>query len=820
MVDTRKQYVITLAGINGASEDLVGILAKDIETVQKLGINTPVGFVLTTQAFDDFLIANDLLDFISPRINDIDYENEGSVKKASDEIRHAINNAIFPEILSGPILQAYSGLSGFYDAFVSIKQSAINSTLDERSYTDTKVFKNISGKEKLLQSIKEAWSQIFTVEALRHRTISGYEGYVTEALVIQKMLQAEVSGKMYSYNAYDGNQTQVEIQAFFGLTDADLWQDMVPDSYTVSKKSQEIIEKKIIGQDYMFVRKGRANDKNPVIKVPISKLWHKKQKLDDKFILLLFRQCQLLEENLHREIEVSWEFEAGRVYIVDFDIKKIESVEVKQDNEKPVEVEEEEQAKPEKKSVDEYVNEVSSMRKDMTIVSTKSANPDDQIVVNIKPVEELHILAQGKSKGEKLVFGLVHFILSDSDFDNLTGDEILVVRNINPDFYNILNSVRGLIILEDVDSSDLLDITVPLVSGIADAFDVFQENEVVTVRPWNGSVYLGAGKESEDMASEAPKIAHDIDDNEKQGDDEKHDEPNTAKVPTDKGDIIFEPKVKKSAPISATQNEPATLEDLPKTVLDFWQAYYPNQGTPLMNHIDGLVVRVADIMDSYQKDIFESELVSKLINVLKIADGKPVILVSAGRDKMMEEIVEAELNAIAEMRNKDYLRNLWYCFDNIVDVDDLVKLKKLFVSKGFRRSSSLKLYLAVHSPQSFIMLKSFLDSGIDGILVDLDLMFREHGIKVKHNDPHMIEYVAHRVAKISEAKTQSMLLAYEHKIESDVLKELLTAGLNALALNEKEIASLKKTVSEIETSVKTENKKKRGRKRKEIDFGY
>ena len=113
-----------------------------------------------------------------------------------------------------------------------------------------------------------------------------------------------------------------------------------------------------------------------------------------------------------------------------------------------------------------------------------------------------------------------------------------------------------------------------------------------------------------------------------------------------------------------------------------------------------------------------------------------------------------------------------------------------------------------------------LESGIDGILIDLDMMFREHGIKTKHNDPHMIEYIAHKIAKISETKTQSMLLAYEFKIEPEVLKPMLTAGLNSIALNEEEIINLKPVVSEVESLVKLENKKKRGRKRKEIDFGY
>jgi phosphohistidine swiveling domain-containing protein len=548
----------------------------------------------------------------------------------------------------------------------------------------------------------------------------------------------------------------------------------------------------------MFVRKGRSNDKNPVIKVPISKLWYKKQKLDDKYILGLFRQCLTLEDNFKKKMEVSWEFEAGKLFIIDLDITKIENVEDKAEEKLPEQTEElKPLPKAIERSMEEYIEEVGKIRKDMTSVNSNVEGSDEQIVVNIKPIEELHILAQGKSKGEKMVFGLVHFALADSSYDDLTGDEILVIRNVNPHYYEVLNSVRGLIIQEDIDSSDLLDIKIPVISDIADAFDIFQENEVVTLRPWNGTVYLGAGKETVDKKNEMPKIAHEV-----------------------KDGVEFDAKEEQPAVKQKSADVEINKTPIAKTILDFWQTYYPNQALDNLSGIDGLVVRVADIMEKYQKDIFENELASKLIEILKMADGKPVIMVSAGRDELMEEIVEAELDAISQMRNKDYLRNLWYCFDNIVDVDDLVKLKKLFVNKGFRRSTSLKLFLAIHSPQSFIVLNGFLESGIDGVLIDLDLMFREHGIKVKHNDPHMIEYIAHKIAKISEAKTQSMLLAYEHKIEPAVLKPMLQAGLNAVALTKEEIANLKPVVSEVESTVSRENKKKRGRKRKEIDFGY
>ena len=150
MLTNQKQYVLNLANLGSVKSELVGDLAIFNRLELEKGINLPIGFVVTTTAFDDFLVANDLVDFIGPRINDTDYSDHEQLKKNSREIREAIKQATMPDLLSTPILKAYSGLSGFSEACIKLQVSAINPELEVSIKGQGDFRTNIIGKEMLL----------------------------------------------------------------------------------------------------------------------------------------------------------------------------------------------------------------------------------------------------------------------------------------------------------------------------------------------------------------------------------------------------------------------------------------------------------------------------------------------------------------------------------------------------------------------------------------------------------------------------------------------------------------------------------------------
>lgn len=107
-----KRYVISLSQIQGQPGELVGDRILLLNEVDKLGVPIPTTFVITSQAFDDFIVAADLVSYISERINNVDYTKQRQIKQNAREIREAIMRSPMPDIIAQPIEKAYSGMGG------------------------------------------------------------------------------------------------------------------------------------------------------------------------------------------------------------------------------------------------------------------------------------------------------------------------------------------------------------------------------------------------------------------------------------------------------------------------------------------------------------------------------------------------------------------------------------------------------------------------------------------------------------------------------------------------------------------------------------
>lgn len=315
MLRERKFYLVNLANLSSVKDEDIGLLGVTLRSLLSQNINIPFGFILTTSSFDDFLIANDLVDFIGSRINEPDYNDFDQITKNSKQIQEAILNARFPDLIREPIEKAYQGLSGFAQANVSLRVSVNNKDLIDSLNGSTLYLDNVYGIDNLYLSIKQLWAEFFSPSAILHRGKIGYEGYLTESIVVQRSMQAEVSGRLFSVNPTDNDPEFVEIQAIWGMELPEGIHEITPDSYYFSKESSQLVEKKIISQEYMYVRKARYDERDPFMKVQISKMWQKKQKLDNKYLFQLFHYALTLERTENKSFELQWVLESGKISI-------------------------------------------------------------------------------------------------------------------------------------------------------------------------------------------------------------------------------------------------------------------------------------------------------------------------------------------------------------------------------------------------------------------------------------------------------------------------------------------------------------------------
>src|SRR6266404_5368194 len=86
-------------------------LGEMLQHLTMLGVNIPNGFVITVNAYKQFIEFNKLDEVITERLKEIDYNNIESLRRAGLQIRSVIRNSKFPPELSNEIIEAYYTLS-------------------------------------------------------------------------------------------------------------------------------------------------------------------------------------------------------------------------------------------------------------------------------------------------------------------------------------------------------------------------------------------------------------------------------------------------------------------------------------------------------------------------------------------------------------------------------------------------------------------------------------------------------------------------------------------------------------------------------------
>jgi len=292
---------IKIAGGKGAS----------LGEMIKIGIPVPRGFVILANAFDEFLKETDLNVEIEAALNKINFKDINSVEYTSRKIRDLIHDAKVPKILVDEILEAFKRLN---EKFVAVRSSATAEDSSIASWAgELESYLNVT-KKNLVGKIKNCWSSLFTPRAIVYRYEKGLrKSKILVAVVVQKMVQSEISGICFTVHPVTKDKNQMVIEAGWGLGEAIVGGYITPDSYVVDKKKWKILDINISEQEKMIVRK-KTGIGNMWIKVP-NKL-KTKQKLNNKQIIELAKICFLIEKHYKFPCDIEWAFEKGKFYIV------------------------------------------------------------------------------------------------------------------------------------------------------------------------------------------------------------------------------------------------------------------------------------------------------------------------------------------------------------------------------------------------------------------------------------------------------------------------------------------------------------------------
>ncbi len=313
------KYTLLLKQVGINDIPLVGgknaSLGEMLQNLTSLGVNIPDGFVITVDAYHEFLKYNSLQENITKIVKDIDYNSIESLRRGGMQVRQLILNGRFPKEMSEQIIASYDKLSRQYDqdiTDVAVRSSATAEDLPDASFAgQQETFLNVRGPAMLMDCVRNCFASLFTDRAISYRQTSGYGHFkLGLSVCVQKMVRSDlgVSGVAFSIDTESGFKDAVVINASYGLGEMIVQGSVSPDEYIVFKPLLKqgfasIIEKKMGNKDKMMIY-GEGGDER-VKEIPTENKFRNRFCLRDESILQLSKWVMIIEEYYTR-IKGKW----------------------------------------------------------------------------------------------------------------------------------------------------------------------------------------------------------------------------------------------------------------------------------------------------------------------------------------------------------------------------------------------------------------------------------------------------------------------------------------------------------------------------------
>ncbi|MCD6194709.1 phosphoenolpyruvate synthase [bacterium] len=432
----RNKIIFWFPEISRRDISLVGGKGANLGELSRANFPVPEGFCLSTKAYFDFIRQYKIDEIIEEELTALNYEDSELLHKASAVIKEAILDAPLPKKIEEEIIKAYEKID---NSFVAVRSSASAEDLPEASFAGQQAtFLNVKGKDKLLEAVKKSWASLFEARAIYYRFVNNFDHLkVGLSVVVQRMIQSEVSGVMFTVDPLTNRKDLIYIEAAYGLGEVVVSGAVRPDRYWVKKRSFTISKKDISRQNWMLKKQGLGDRR-----VPVACSLQNQQKLANELIIQLARLGKKIEKHYGVPQDIEWAMEKEKLYIV--------------------------QARP---------------------VTTLERGKKQ------KEVKAKHILLKGQGASSGQVSGKVVIISSPKELNKVKKGDILVAKMTNPSYVPAMRKAAGIITDEGGATSHAAivsrELGIACVVGTEKATKVLKNNELVTVDGERGLVYAG-----------------------------------------------------------------------------------------------------------------------------------------------------------------------------------------------------------------------------------------------------------------------------------------------------------------------------------------
>ncbi len=654
--------VVWFAEVGKEDVGLVGGKGANLGELTRAGIPVPPGFVVTADTYFRFIQQNGLEPVIRKELFGLDVHDTRLLNERAENIRRRIMEAPMPPHIADEIRAAYVELG---EGPVAVRSSATAEDLPEASFAGQQsTFLNVVGADNVVRAVQACWASLFEARAIFYREESGYDHTkVGLAVPVQRMVQSEISGVMFTVEPVTSDRSRITIEAVYGLGEGIVSGEISPDLYMVDKESLQILSKTVTPQDRMIGRRPGADGSHEAGNtwLPVPAELRERQKLTDAEIRELARVGRLVEEHYGSPQDIEWAYERGQFFLV--------------------------QARP--------------------VTTLKHAIAEDEGEEETAPV-----LLTGQPASPGVGVGAVRIVHDPREIDVVKQGDVLVAEMTTPDFVPAMKRASAIVTERGGRTCHAAivsrELGIPCVVGVAGATSL-EPGKLVTVDGSGGRIYEGRA-EARLAWYERQK--------------ERYARSAALKTTTRLYVNLAEPEL---AEVVAKRHVDGVgllraefiVAQIGKHPRQFVDEGHPEEYTRRLEAGIREFCRAFDPRPVvYRLTDFKTNEYANLEGGAKYepVEENPMIgYRGASRYLKEPDIFRLEIEAIKGVR-RDF-KNLYVMVPFVRTPEELRGVKALLAEAGLVRGDDFKLWMMVEVPSNVLILDRFIDVGIDGISI-------------------------------------------------------------------------------------------------------
>jgi len=634
---------------------LVGGKGANLGELTNANIPVPPGFIVTADAYFDFLQETGISGKIRQILGTLDSADSKQLQEIAARTEQVILDSPMPPKLAEQIKQAYIKMGR---GLVAVRSSATAEDLPEASFAGQQsTFLNVRNEEEVVVAVQKCWASLYTPRSIFYREQQGFDHFkVGLAVPVQRMVQALSSGVMFTIEPITNDNNIIAIEAVFGLGEAIVSGEVIPDLYLIDKDSLKIESKKIAKQDWQLVLNPAGNAAEPNIRMPVPPSRQREQKISDEEVIKIAKMGKQIEDWYKFPQDIEWAKDANQVFIV--------------------------QSRP--------------------VTTIKE-------ITEVEPEIKAPVLITGTAASPGMASGPVKVISEASQIGRVESGAVLVTQMTTPDFVPAMKRVAAIVTDQGGRTAHAAivsrELGIPCVVGTEHATTTLSDGQIVTVDGSRGKIYEGKAATERmtiaiDVLKEAiktktrvyvnlaePELAESIAARNVDGVGLLRAEFMIAQIGEHPRYVISQNRTKEF------------VDKVAKGLITFTQAFNPRP----------VVYRTNDFKTNEYRRLTGGQQYEEV-------EENPMIgYRGAFRYSLEPDIFKLEIEAIKKVRQE--YNNLWVMIPFVRTVSELEAVKSLMEAEGLKRSDDFKLWTMVEVPSNIFLLEKFIEVGIDGISI-------------------------------------------------------------------------------------------------------